>query len=384
MHANQKVLVISEIFLPTKGGTAVWFDSVYRIIGGKDIHIVTNKVPGSTAYDKDHPNSLHRLSLQRYSFLKPESIFMYLKLFFQSLWIAMTTPITAIHAGRVLPEGFVGLLVSLITFKPFIVYAHGEEITTCVQSLKRKFLIFVYQHAKYVIANSEFTKNELLQLGIKKERIVLINPGVKIQRFQPGLQTDDLRESIGLTKTSKLLLSVGRLSRRKGFDQSIRSLAQLRTLGHDIHLAIIGIGFGNDLKYLTDIVQKLKVTQWIHFLGHVSEADLPRWYNACDIFLMPNREISGDTEGFGMVFIEANACGKPVIAGNSGGTSSAVKDGETGYLVDGTNLESITSKLSELLNDENLRTQLGNNGLKRVNDHFSWEKIAEKTIESVM
>jgi phosphatidylinositol alpha-1,6-mannosyltransferase len=94
---------------------------------------------------------------------------------------------------------------------------------------------------------------------------------------------------------------------------------------------------------------------------------------------MPNREINGDTEGFGMVFIEAAACGKPSIAGNSGGTSSAVRHQMTGLLVDGTNLDEVTQSLKRLLENRELANQLGETGYRRVQADFSWARVAFMT-----
>ena len=110
---EQRLLVITELFLPTKGGSAVWFDEVYRRLGGKGIHIVTADVPGATKYDLNHPNNVHRISLVRHRWLRPESLAMYVKLFLKSLSLAVRKPFFAVHAGRVLPEGLVGWLVSL-------------------------------------------------------------------------------------------------------------------------------------------------------------------------------------------------------------------------------------------------------------------------------
>jgi phosphatidylinositol alpha-1,6-mannosyltransferase len=94
---------------------------------------------------------------------------------------------------------------------------------------------------------------------------------------------------------------------------------------------------------------------------------------------MANREINGDTEGFGMVFLEAAACGKPAIAGDAGGTGAAVVDGVTGYRVDGTNVSVLVDRLSALLGNPDLAAQLGQAGLVRARDEFSWDAVAYKT-----
>ena len=101
------LLMITELFLPTKGGTAVSFDDDFRRLGGKDVHIVTADVPGAADFDRSHPNSVHRLTLKRSPWLKPESLVIYSKLFLKSLGLGMKHRFSAVFAGRALPEGIV-------------------------------------------------------------------------------------------------------------------------------------------------------------------------------------------------------------------------------------------------------------------------------------
>lgn len=374
---SNRYLVLTELFLPTKGGTAVWFDEVYRRLGGKEIHIITADVPGATEHDADHPNTVHRLNLRRVSWLRPESLGMYLKFFGKALWLALTNRFDAIHAGRALPEGLVAWLVARLTFRPVVIYAHGEELTGWGKGNKYKAMCFALRHADKVIANSDFTRDTLIIMGVEAGRIELIHPGVDIERFRPGLPFQDLRDSLGLQPGAKLLLSVGRLSRRKGFDTVIRALPALRMSGLDVHYAIIGIG--EDEQFLRDLVRQSGLADHVQLLGHVSMADLPRWYNACDLFVLVNREIGGDTEGFGMVFVEAAACGRAVLAGKAGGTGSAVLDGITGWRVDGDSLDMVESALKTILIDEKLRGRLAQQGCERAHKELSWSAVAGKT-----
>jgi len=375
---SHRYLVITELYLPTKGGTAVWFDEVYRRIGGKEIHVVTADVPGAAEHDASHANSVHRVGLARHRWLRPESLAMYVKLLAKSLSLALSNRFDAVHAGRVLPEGLVAWVVARLIRKPLVVYAHGEEITTWRQPAKLRAMAFVYHHADRVVANSDFTREELLKLGVKAERIVLIHPGVDVDRFTGGLETKDLLQSLGLSNKQKLIVSTGRLSRRKGFDQVIRALLGLVSDGVDAHYAIIGIG--EDDRYLRDLANSEGVQDRVHMLGHVSAEDLPRWFNAADVFAMPNREINGDNEGFGMVFIEAGACGTPVVAGKAGGTGSAVVDGETGFRVDGADVMQVAKSLRSLCEDSELASRMGQLASFRVREHFSWLNVAERTV----
>ena len=375
--AGARYLVITELFLPTKGGTAVWFDEVYRRLGEKEIHVVTSDVPGAAAHDREHPNSVHRIALRRLSWIRPESLVMYIKLFAVALRLAFKHPFDAVHAGRVLPEGLVAWLVARIRGLPCTIYAHGEEITTWRQPGKFRVMRFTYRHADRVIANSDFTRDELLKLGVPDSRISLIHPGVDLARFRPGLPTADLRSRIGITEHQSLVLSIGRLSRRKGFDQVIKSLPRLVERGLDVHYAVIGTG--EDYRYLSDLAREQRVADRTHLLGHVEPDELPRWINAADVFAMPNRSINGDNEGFGMVFLEAAACGRAVVAGQDGGTGAAVIDGETGLRVPGGDLSAVTEALARLLGDAALAGSMGKAGLERARRDFAWERVADRT-----
>lgn len=371
-------LVITELFLPTKGGTAVWFAEVYPRLGGKNIHIVTADVPGAAEVDSVHPNTVHRVKLARVTWLRPESLAMYARLFATAARLTRQYRYDAVHAGRALPEGLVAWAVARLARLPCIVYAHGEELTTWGKGAKYKFMRFALLHADRVIANSDYTQSVLAEMGVKPERIVLINPGVDVARFQPGLPFSDLRAAIGMHGDQQLILSVGRMQKRKGFDQVLAALRTLLDNGHDVHYALIGIGEQTD--ELKAQARSLGVEERTHFLGHVSPADLPRWYNACTVFAMPNREVDGDTEGFGMVFLEAGACGKPCVAGLAGGTGSAVEDNVTGIRVNGTSVSDIANALGRLLSDSSLAQAMGKAALERARHRHSWQSVAEQTL----
>jgi phosphatidylinositol alpha-1,6-mannosyltransferase len=374
-----RLLVLSELFLPTKGGTAVWAAEVYRRLGGKEIHILTADVTGAASVDDVHPNTIHRLDLRRISWMRPESLVMYARFLLKSFGLALTHRFEAIHAFRALPEGLVAWLVARLTLRPVVIYAHGEELTTWGCGGKYKVMRFVLRHADKVIANSDHTRSTLLKMGVDAERIALIFPGVDIEVFRPGLDTSGLRDGLAIAPHEFMVLSVGRLSRRKGFDRAIQAIARLRADGLPVRYVIAGVG--EDAEYLDGLIREHGLADAVHLIGAVSEPDLPRWFNACDVFVMPNREIkiNGDNEGFGMVFIEAAACGKTSIAGNAGGTGSAVLHNQTGMRVDGESVLAIESTLRALLTDTVLRTRLAESAYARVLELFGWNRVAEST-----
>src|SRR3569833_2322286 len=294
-----RLLVLTELFLPTKGGTAVWAAEVYRRLGGKEIHIVTADVAGAAAVDAAHPNTIHRLSLRRVAWLRPESLAMYARFFLRSLRVAFSHRCEAVHAFRALPEGLVAWGVARLTFRPVAIYAHGEELTSWGNGRKFRAMRFALRKTDRVIANSDHTRDTLRSMGVDPARITLIYPGVDVSVFRPGLDTTGLRESLGIGADEKLLFSVGRLSRRKGFDQMIRAVGRLHAEGMPLRYVIGGIG--EDADYLDGLIHELGLTGVVHRIGPVREADLPRKQKTNEKKTKPNRDFIGDIVGFGMV-----------------------------------------------------------------------------------
>lgn len=369
-------LILTELFSPTKGGSAIWFDNVYSILGNGDSHVITSKTPDSDDFDKTYPSTIHRINFSRYSFLKPESLLLYLNLLLSGFLVTIRNNFHSIHAGRVLPEGLIAIILSKICGKPCLIYAHGEEITTWTQPNKQKFSKYVYKKADAVIANSSFTRDLLINLGVRPERIHLIHPGVDLNVFRANLDTGGLKNKHKL-QGKKIIFSVGRLSRRKGFDQVIRAMPAVLRTEPSAHYVLGGIG--RDEEYLHALIEEAGVAGNVTMLGKISDAELPYWYNACDLFIMPNRKVGEDTEGFGMVFIEAGACGKPVIAGKEGGTGDAVIDNVTGLRIDGDSVDDVSSAILRILGDKQLASRLAHNGLKRAREQFDWKRVAQRT-----
>ncbi len=150
------LLMLTELFLPTKGGTAMSFDDDFRRLGGKEVHIVTAAVPGASEFDRTHPNTIHRLRLGRVPWLRPESALMYAKLLLKAAALVATRRFVAIFAGRALPEGLVAWAVARLTGRPVLIYAHGEELTGWGRGGKFKAMCFVLRRADALLVQQRF------------------------------------------------------------------------------------------------------------------------------------------------------------------------------------------------------------------------------------
>lgn len=211
-------------------------------------------------------------------------------------------------------------------------------------------------------------------LGIAADHIDLLHWGINFEQIQ-ALETSELcRRTLGLQ--GKVVLSLGHLGPIKGHDDSIRAVAKLTAKYPDIRLYIAGDGAIQDRQRLTTLIKELQLGEHVTLLGQISQA--LQWMKACDIFLQPSRE-----EGFGLVFLEAGACEKPVIATHVGGIPDIIESGKTGILVAPEQPEEIATALDKLLGNPDIRSSYGKEACMRVTQHFNLnDKITQ--LESIL
>jgi phosphatidyl-myo-inositol dimannoside synthase len=375
----ERVLLLTDRYVPDVGGSITWFHNVYPRYPAGTVWVLTRKYRGAEHVDALHPQvTTVRLRLERYRFLRPESLWLYAKMFLTSVALILRHRIRVVHAGKNLPEGLVAYLLHRCLGVPYVVYAHGEDVTVCSENprLSRQQQL-VFRNAAVVIVNSRYTGELIRALGVEPQRIAAISPGVEPARFTPSSVPIELRRRLGV-EGKFVLLTVGRLQRRKGHDKVIEALpAMLRSVPDLVYLIA---GDGEEMAALKELAEQKAVTHAVRFLGRVADEDLPALYNLSDVFIMANRTMpDGDLEGFGIVFLEASACEKPVIGGRSGGTADAVRDGVTGLLVDGTSVEQITQAVVTLARDATLRDTMGRQGRRLVVSEYDWEIITART-----
>lgn len=373
-------LVLAEIFLPTIGGSVNWLINSYGRYPSGEVVLAAprNETDGWT--DESLPFPVIRMDMEfpEWDPTSPRIFNNYLRTFRQLLKVCRTHDIDQIHCAKVLPEGILARCLQVYLGLPYFIYAHGEEIQIGQTSrILSWFMSGVYNHANGIIANSRNTKSLLEVIGVGPELIRIIHPGVDSQELRKCEGRAELvrqRFNIG---SSPVLLIVGRLQRRKGHDMLIQAMPIIRRQFPQTKCLIVGTG--QEEAYLRDLVKKCGEQENVYFAGEVADAELGCYYAACDIFVMPNRQINEDIEGFGMVFLEASALGKPVIGGLSGGTADAIIDGVTGLRVDGTQPEAIAKAVISLLIDPAKVKKMGEEGRFRVDQDFTWEKVVEQT-----
>ncbi|HVB34889.1 MAG TPA: glycosyltransferase family 4 protein [Patescibacteria group bacterium] len=275
-------------------------------------------------------------------------------------------------------DGSIGLWLRRRFGLPYMVYAHGNEILGATQSEWEKPRQSLLQ-ASRVLAVSRFTASLVANTGVSPERIEIVHPGCDVDSFRPHQPGSALRERLlGKRRGQSIILSVGNLVSRKGHDMVIRALARLS--GSTRELTYLIVGDGPYRSALEELASALGVRDQVVFAGKLAEEELPDAYALCDLFVLTSREQleSCDVEGFGMVFLEANASGKPVVAGRSGGIGDAVVDQETGLLVDPLDPASIAAAVERLLMNHELALRMGELGRERAVREFSWPVVAAR------
>jgi phosphatidylinositol alpha-1,6-mannosyltransferase len=256
---------------------------------------------------------------------------------------------------------------------PYLVVAHGQEVQAPrVQSL----LLPMLSRSRACIAISRYTAALLRAKGMPAHLLRVIPNGVDEALLGP-VQGDTAIITQYIPPGARVVLTLARLAERyKGHDVVLHALPLIRARVPDVQYVVAGDGVYRP--FYEDLAAALHVRDVVTFTGHVSDAARIALLDRCDVFAMLSRqEPSGGGEGFGLVFLEAAARRRPAIGGNSGGIPDAIVDGETGLLVDPTDIPAIAETVIRLLRDVRLARELGNAGYRRVQAGFTWSRVAE-------
>ena len=262
---------------------------------------------------------------------------------------------------------------------PYLLWTHALEI---MDEWLHASIFPAMLDADLVITNSEFTRAFVASAGVPQSRIVKIRPGADPAHFRPELDCRELAQRLGVFGMPTLL-TVARIvkaNRYKGHDIVLRALTTVKRAVPDVNYVIAGEG--DDLGYLDRLARECGVRENVIFAGRVSDEELPLLYNVCDAFIMCSREDRTRrgilAEGFGLALLEASACGKPVIAGQSGGVPDAVQDGITGLLVNPVDSEAVAAAIIKVLREAGVANTMGENGRKWVESEMNWTRAADE------
>ena len=398
-----RTLVFADCFPPLTGGSQIILYEIVRRFPADVAVVCTPPVPGDEEFDRQQPFPIIRSKTMRpLTVVWPEMPadvcqamaredfycrwfrrarvmrwLVYLRVLVAMIRAARRERAEVIFCGHPFLGGIAARCHASMAGVPYVVYSYGEELAMLLSrpGVARALQRWALGGASRVFAISRFSRDVLLALGVQPDRVRVQFPAVSEVFFaQPGLSPPEVKRRLGLAEDAPLLLTAARLMERKGVDTVIRALPRvLEVIPATVYLVA---GSGADEPRLRALAAQVGVGGKVKFLGDSSHFELLNYYHACDVFVMPNREIeaTGETETFGVVFLEANACGKPVIGGRVGGVLDAVEDGITGLLVDPTDVGAVGQAILRLLTDPCYARQLGENGRRRARQEFSWDR----------
>ena len=361
-------LLVTNDFPPKVGGIQSYLWELWRRLPPHDTTVLTTSRPGDVEFDVQQP---FRVVRSRSRVLLPTP----------AMRRAVDRLAADVGAGLVvldpaLPLGLVGPRLE----RPYAVVAHGAEIAVPGRLPgTHAVLASVLRGAAHVIAAGTYPAAEARRAAGRDLPTTVVPPGVDATRFRP-LDPDERRASraaVGLPVGGPLVVSVSRLVPRKGMDTLIEAAARLAPDHPGLIVAVAGAG--RDRGRLERLARRSGSP--VRFLGRVPAADLPRVHGMADLFVMACRSRWGglEQEGFGIVFLEAAACGVAQVAGDTGGAAEAVLDGETGIVVRRPkDAGALATAIGGLLDDEALRARMGLAARQRAASSFAYDTLAAR------
>jgi phosphatidylinositol alpha-1,6-mannosyltransferase len=363
-----RVLVVTNDFPPRVGGIQRTLEALVKELPAEHVAVLAPSDDGATVFDRGAP---YRVLRQPERFMWP-------------------TPDVAARVQRAVDETGSDVVLFGATYPlallgpglarrgtPYLAAAHGFEYWLSIVPGTHALVRHATARAARVpVMCSEFIARRVRTAVPAHVPVSVLYPGADLEMFRPDLVTADLRERHGIDERP-LVVCVSRLVARKGQDVLIRGMHRLRRRVPEATLLIVGDGpYRASLEELAAAAPSGSVV----FAGQVSERELPRYYAAGEVFAMPCRSRLGglEVEGWGNVFIEAAACGRPVVVGDSGGARESLADGETGILVDGRDVEAVADAVGSLLTDPARARAMGAAGRARAERDHSWPRIAER------
>ncbi len=360
-----RVLVVTNDFPPRPGGIQSFVHGLVSRLPAADVVVLTSRWRGWQEYDAGQPYEIVRADT---SVLLPTAAVRR-----RAVELLRARECSAVWFGAAAPLGLLAPALRRAGARRIVATTHGHEVGWSLLPGARRVLRRIAASVDVVTYLGAFTYGHLRgAFGPFADRLARLTPGVDANMFRPGCGAR-VRATLGLADRP-VVVCVSRLMPRKGQDVLLRALPLIRSAVPDA--ALLFVGGGPSRGDLERCVDRNGLREHVVLTGSVPAAELPSYYGAGDVFAMPCRSRLGglDVEGLGMVYLEAAACGLPVVAGRSGGAPDAVRDGETGAVVDGASADAVATAIAELLGDPVRATAMGMRGREWVEREWSWDR----------
>lgn len=286
--------------------------------------------------------------------------------------------IETVWFGAAAPLALLGPTLRRAGASRIVATTHGHEVGWSMLPLARRALRRIGDDADVITFVSRYTRGRFAAAFGPQGRLEYLPPGVDPTRFRPDPHARAMLRTRYRIGDAPTVVCLSRLVPRKGQDQLIRALPRIRSRVPGAKLVIVG--GGPDAERLARLAAASPEAEHIVLTGGVPAEELAAHHAMADVFAMPCRTRGGglDVEGLGIVFLEASACGVPVVAGDSGGAPETVRHGETGYVVSGRDIDAIADRIIELLGDRELARRMGEAGRRWVDRRWRWDVMADR------
>ena len=379
-NVYKKILLVTNDFGPRTGGIETFVIGLLERIAGHKVFVFTSNQGDTTSYDKNWQEEFGITVIRdRSRILLPSW-----RVTRVAKKIVSDQKIEVVIFGAAAPLGLMGGALRKSGVKKIVALTHGHEVWWAKIFPFNLAINRIGRTSDHLTYLGEFTRNAISKALAKKDTqaMVKIAPGIDTGHFIPQPDSMAKRIKLGL-ENKKIIISVGRLVHRKGQDKLIEAMPMIIKRIPNAHLLLVGEGPYRE--HLENLVRKLNLQENVTFAGRILYDKLPSYLSAADLFAMPSRSrfFGLEVEGLGIVYLEASACGIPVVAGNSGGAPDAVLEGITGLCVDGTNVEQIASAVIAICSDAQRASVMGANGRNWIVDQWRWE-IWSKEFNSLL
>lgn len=374
----ENILCITNDFGPRAGGIETFVMGLIERLPRGSVTVYTSQQGDTRLYDQGWLDQFGvKVIRDRSKILLPTP-----RVIHSVKQVITTEKIRVVFFGAAAPLAVMARGLRKVGAEKIISLTHGHEVWWAKLWPFNWAICYIGNNVDHLTYLGDFTRTQISRAlsSSAKSAMVKIAPGIDTTHFAPQSSATELRHSLGLAD-KKVIVSVGRLVHRKGQDSLISALPEILQHHPDAH--ILMVGEGPYRAHLEKLVAKLAVESSISFIGRIQYAELPRYIGCGDIFAMPSRSrLAGlEVEGLGIVYLEASACGLPVIAGKSGGAPDAVVEGETGITVDGCNPSEIARAVTLLLDDPIKAREMGLRGREWIISNWRWEIWARKFAE---
>ena len=374
----ENILCITNDFGPRAGGIETFVMGLIERLPRGCVTVYTSQQGDTSVYDQGWLDQFGvKVIRDRSKILLPTP-----RVIHSVKQVITTEKIRVVFFGAAAPLAVMARGLRKVGAQKIISLTHGHEVWWAKLWPFNWVLRQIGNNVDHLTYLGDFTRSQITRALSTRARSAMVKmaPGIDTTHFAPQSSAIELRDSLGLTN-KKVIVSVGRLVHRKGQDSLISALPEILQHHPDAH--ILMVGEGPYRAHLENLVAKLAVESSITFIGRIQYADLPRYICTGDIFAMPSRSrLAGlEVEGLGIVYLEASACGLPVIAGKSGGAPDAVIEGETGVTVDGSEPSEIAKAITLLFDDPIKAREMGARGREWILSNWRWEIWAAKFTE---